>query len=270
MNLLVDNNVVIDYYDEVRSKKYQESVELIEKFNKVYNLFISSSSIDNLEFIKRKKLKEKFVYIDKRILKKYMEDILSKFKIAKTPSYIEIDYDDIEDSQIIASAKAINGLIVTRDENLLQKYPDLTISPKKLLQKLKTKNQQLKTNIDFANLKKQYFMYQSELEKEMDKVLNNAQYIMGDFVKELENNLSKFTRAKHSITCSSGTDALILAMMALDIKPGNAATLLGCLSAINSASVVLPLPGAPIIKNNFLLIVFSFVFIENSNYLPVP
>ncbi|HIC92028.1 MAG TPA: aminotransferase DegT, partial [Syntrophaceae bacterium] len=70
--------------------------------------------------------------------------------------------------------------------------------------------------MDFANLKKQYFMYQPELEKEMDKVLNNTSYIMGDAVKELEENLQKFTGAKHAISCSSGTDALLLAMMALD------------------------------------------------------
>ncbi|MEA1983383.1 MAG: DegT/DnrJ/EryC1/StrS family aminotransferase, partial [Campylobacterota bacterium] len=64
-------------------------------------------------------------------------------------------------------------------------------------------------------------MYQSEIELEMDKVLNSASYIMGDAVKELEKNLEEFTGAKHAITCSSGTDALLLAMMALDIKPGD-------------------------------------------------
>ena len=44
---------------------------------------------------------------------------------------------------------------------------------------------------------------------------------MGQEVKDLEENLCKFTSAKEAITCSSGTDALLLAMMALDIKPGD-------------------------------------------------
>ena len=44
---------------------------------------------------------------------------------------------------------------------------------------------------------------------------------MGEKVNLLENNLSKFSGAKHAIACSSGTDALLLAMMALDIKPGD-------------------------------------------------
>ena len=70
----------------------------------------------------------------------FLKEFLSFFKIAKTPSYIDIDFDDIEDSQIVASAKAIDALILTRDEKLLQKYPSLTITPQELL---KTKNQKL-------------------------------------------------------------------------------------------------------------------------------
>lgn len=44
---------------------------------------------------------------------------------------------------------------------------------------------------------------------------------MGEEVSQLEESLQEFTGAKHAITCSSGTDALLLAMMALDIKPGD-------------------------------------------------
>jgi len=75
--------------------------------------------------------------------------------------------------------------------------------------------------IDFANLGYQYKLYKEEIDTAMQDVLDRANYIMGDAVKELEENLQTFTGAKHAITCSSGTDALILAMMALDIKPGD-------------------------------------------------
>ncbi len=53
----------------------------------------------------------------------------------------------------------------------------------------------------------------------MDEVLNSAKYIMGSDINRLEKNLCSFTGAKEAISCSSGTDALLLAMMALDIKP---------------------------------------------------
>ena len=76
-------------------------------------------------------------------------------------------------------------------------------------------------NIDFANLKLAYKAHQEIFEKEISRVLSNASYIMGPEIEKLETELSQFTGAKHSISCSSGTDALLLAMMALNIKPGD-------------------------------------------------
>jgi len=75
--------------------------------------------------------------------------------------------------------------------------------------------------IDFANLKYQHELYKEEIEDAILKVARNCNFIMGDEVKELEKNLQEFTGSKYAITCSSGTDALLLAMMALDIKPGD-------------------------------------------------
>ena len=217
MNYILDINIILDYFNETRRRKFPFSVEA---FNYCYenneNIFLSSSSFDNIAFLKIKELKdEKGLSTEKskELIAEVIDFLINKFKIAKTPSYIDIDYKDIEDSQIIASANAVNAKVITRDKKMIKKYPAITLQPAEFL-KLKKDNK-----IDFANLKKQYYMYQPELEVEMDKVLNNASYIMGDAVKELEKNLEEFTGAKYAITCSSGTDALILAMMALDIKP---------------------------------------------------
>ena len=76
-------------------------------------------------------------------------------------------------------------------------------------------------NIDFANLNRQYLRYKDEIDKAMQDVINTSSFIMGDDVKALEEELQDYTGAKYSITCSSGTDALLLAMMALDIQPGD-------------------------------------------------
>jgi len=73
--------------------------------------------------------------------------------------------------------------------------------------------------IDFAKLQYQYQLYKEELDVAIHHVLDKSNYIMGDEVADLEANLQTFTGAKHAITCSSGTDALLLAMMALDIAP---------------------------------------------------
>lgn len=73
--------------------------------------------------------------------------------------------------------------------------------------------------IDFANLQYQHELYKDEIEEAILKVARNCNFIMGEEVADLEINLGNFTGAKHAISCSSGTDALLLAMMALDIKP---------------------------------------------------
>ena len=74
-------------------------------------------------------------------------------------------------------------------------------------------------NINFANLQLQYQRYKDDIDTNIQKVLNKSNYIMGEEVSQLERELEKFTGAKHVITCSSGTDALLLAMMAIDIQP---------------------------------------------------
>ncbi|MFA6629952.1 MAG: aminotransferase class V-fold PLP-dependent enzyme, partial [Sulfuricurvum sp.] len=75
--------------------------------------------------------------------------------------------------------------------------------------------------IDFANLAYQHTLYKEEIEQAVLNVMHKCNFIMGEDIFQVENALEKFTGAKHAITCSSGTDALTLAMMALEIKPGD-------------------------------------------------
>lgn len=75
--------------------------------------------------------------------------------------------------------------------------------------------------IDFANLKIAYQEHKGEFDKVMDEVVTSAAYIMGPQIKKFEEHMSTFTGAPHALSCSSGTDALLLAMMAIDIKPGD-------------------------------------------------
>ena len=83
-------------------------------------------------------------------------------------------------------------------------------------------------NIDFANLQLQYQKYKVDIDANVKAVLNKSNYIMGEEVRELERTLERFTGAKHSITCSSGTDALLLALMAMDIQPNESVAWSNC------------------------------------------
>ena len=75
--------------------------------------------------------------------------------------------------------------------------------------------------IPFIDLKTQYQALKPQIQARIDAVLEHGQYIMGPEVKELEDKLAAFTGAKYCITCASGTEALLISLMALDIKPGD-------------------------------------------------
>lgn len=75
--------------------------------------------------------------------------------------------------------------------------------------------------IPFIDLQSQYLSYKSEIDLAIKDVLDSSQYIMGPKVVEFENNLSNYSGAKHAIGCASGTDALLVALMAIGIKAGD-------------------------------------------------
>jgi UDP-2-acetamido-2-deoxy-ribo-hexuluronate aminotransferase len=75
--------------------------------------------------------------------------------------------------------------------------------------------------LDFIDLKSQYAALKAPIAERMQRVLDHGQYIMGPEVKELEDRLAAYTGAAHCITVASGTEALLISLMALGLKPGD-------------------------------------------------
>ena len=75
--------------------------------------------------------------------------------------------------------------------------------------------------MQFIDLKSQYLALKPAIDARIQRVLDHGQYIMGPEVRELEERLEAYTGARHCITVSSGTEALLISLMALDIKPGD-------------------------------------------------
>ena len=76
--------------------------------------------------------------------------------------------------------------------------------------------------MEFLDLKTQQKRIRKPLEKRINKILDHGAYIMGPEVFELEEKLADYCGVKHAISCSSGTDALLIPLMAWDIGPGDA------------------------------------------------
>ena len=76
--------------------------------------------------------------------------------------------------------------------------------------------------MQFNDLAAQQARIRATLEKRINAVLDHGNYIMGPEVTELEALLREFTGARHCITCASGTEALLMPLMAWDVGPGDA------------------------------------------------
>src|SRR5215472_5650107 len=75
--------------------------------------------------------------------------------------------------------------------------------------------------MEFVDLKSQYAMLKAAIDDRIHAVLEHAQFIMGPEVAELERRLAARTGSRYCIGCASGTDALLIALMALDVGPGD-------------------------------------------------
>ncbi len=76
--------------------------------------------------------------------------------------------------------------------------------------------------MQFKDLKAQYLALKPEIDQAIQSVLDSSAFILGKPVAELEERLAAHTNRRHCVTCASGSDALLLALMALDIGPGDA------------------------------------------------
>ena len=99
--------------------------------------------------------------------------------------------------------------------------------------------------MQFIDLKAQYEALRAPVAERIQRVLDHGQYIMGPEVKELEDQLAAYTDARYCITVASGTEALLIALMAIGLKPGDE-VITTPFTFIATAEVIVLLGGKPV------------------------
>lgn len=99
--------------------------------------------------------------------------------------------------------------------------------------------------MQFIDLKKQYSLLKDPINARIQAVLDHGQYIMGPEVKELESALAAYIDVKHCITVGSGTEALLMSLMALGVKAGDE-VITTSFTFIATAEVIVLLGAIPI------------------------
>ncbi len=139
--------------------------------------------------------------------------------------------------------------LLTRDKLFLNNYPEKAISPVGFCQ-LSSESKQ----IPFVDLSAQQDAIRPALERNIHTVLHHGKYILGPEVSQLEGRLSEYTGCEHVVSCSSGTDALLMSLMALGVGRGDA-VFTTPFSFIATADVIARLGATPV-----------FVDIDPSSY----
>jgi dTDP-4-amino-4,6-dideoxygalactose transaminase len=76
-------------------------------------------------------------------------------------------------------------------------------------------------NVPLLDLQTQYVSLRDDLQQAVDRVMSSQRFVLGDEVRRLETAIAEYCQTKHAIGCASGSDALLLALMALDTGAGD-------------------------------------------------
>lgn len=229
MDLLLDINIVLDVCANRMPFATTSAAALLRCQDQGAKLWLYTGSVQTMEYsmvleVQRKAdaqnmpiSKRQCVSVARQALKSFTKDKHWLASLADEGGVF--DSPDSEDEQLIrAMGRFVSGGIklLTRDTLLCDRFPMLTITPEQYLQTSRQSQ-----SLDFIDLKTQQDHIRPVLERNIHRVLHHGQYIMGQEVKELEEKLAAYVGTKHCITASSGTDTLLIAMMALGIKPGD-------------------------------------------------
>ncbi len=106
--------------------------------------------------------------------------------------------------------------VLTLDPAFVDAEPDFAVTPTHYLARPSRTHR-----IDFIDLPGQQSFIRPQLEERIHRVLHHGRYILGPELEELEQRLQDYTGAAHCVSVASGTDALLISLMALGIGPGD-------------------------------------------------
>jgi UDP-2-acetamido-2-deoxy-ribo-hexuluronate aminotransferase len=222
MDCLLDVNVAVDVCLR-RAGFYERACAAFHRACASGRVWLYTGSVQMLECVIYKELRYDQPEISRNDALRLARTILTGF-CSKTQWLAALAEDgdvfgseDPEDEQLVRAVARLgpDAKLLTRDARLLESCPQ-AISPEDFLAL-----DLPEPGIEFIDLKSQQDVIRPQLETGIHKVLHHGRYILGPEMVELEERLADYSGAKHALTVASGTDALLVAMMALGIGPGD-------------------------------------------------
>jgi UDP-2-acetamido-2-deoxy-ribo-hexuluronate aminotransferase len=230
-HLILDASAIINFWIAPEAASpFASLVQAAEESS--VRLWIVAASIPTLEYVTVRRLKEREVPAAdaRRMVKQLLENLLSRVDVLSCFGFeqkeIHSRATDFEDAQTAAAARSLAGqavCMVTEDASFDTLGEITRRTPAEALAWI-AEEQSVPTPdapLPFIDLAAQQAVLRPSIERGIETVLRHGQYIMGPEVKELEHKLAAYVGVKHCITASSGTDTLLIAMMALGIGAGD-------------------------------------------------
>ncbi len=198
----------------------------------VVRLWIVAASIPTLDHVTVRRMKERGVPAAdaRRMVKQLLENLFRRVEILSCFGFeqkaIHGRATDFEDAQTAAAARSLAGQAVclVTDDAAFDTLGEIECrTPAEAVAWLAEASPapSPEAPLPFIDLAAQQAALRPAIERGIETVLRHGQYIMGPEVKQLEDKLAAYVGVKHCITASSGTDTLLIAMMALGIGPGD-------------------------------------------------
>lgn len=228
-HLVLDVNIIIDWWLNVGSAEATHSLIETARQRKNNRLWVVASSIPILDFVARRAFKQhgKTPKETQQIVARLIEQLLEDVQVLSNHGFEQADVykvaENFEDAQITAALRSLpkgQVRIITENNDFDHLGEVETLTPQAGLAWV-TGETTLTGSIPFIDLATQQACLRPQLERSIEGVLRHGQYIMGSEVSLLEAKLVAYTGAKHCITVASGTEALLISLMALGISAGD-------------------------------------------------
>jgi UDP-2-acetamido-2-deoxy-ribo-hexuluronate aminotransferase len=225
-HIVFDVSVIINLWLGARQASVTETL-MDTAWQQEMGMWISASSIATLDYVAKRRFKQAGLDPEEadRLIPRLMEDLFQKVQVLSNHGFDQQECyghaQDFEDAQISVATRALSGMavcVVTEDEAFDAVAGVSAKSPSDALDWLLSDTD---LPIAFIDLAGQQAALRPKIEEGIERVLRHGQYIMGPEIREIEEKLAAFVGVEHCISCASGTDALLMALMALDIGPGD-------------------------------------------------